>query len=267
MKQSLLLSLCLIAILAVVGCPRASTAPTPTPPPTLTPAPTLPPATATAIPTTAPVESAPTNPAAPADADGAAVELDVTPPADCDIPADWEPYEIQSGDTLFSLGLQTETTIEALATGNCLENPDVLDLGQIVYLPSASGSDAAPEPEAPAGDGLGAGPPPTNETLAVSVSPFREQSGQFVLAPGPVTLIANNLYDPNTARVTFFVQPRGTGADPAPIVTVEPVTDATITVTYEVQPNLLGDLFAVAYDATGQELGRSPSIPVVADVG
>ncbi len=279
MRQSMLLSFCLM--IAIVGCTRTGAAPTPTPPPppTAPPIPTLPPPTATTVPTVESIDIAPANPttntsgvpdtASTADTTdaGAAAQLDVTPPTDCAIPADWTPYEIQSGDTLYSLGLQTETTIEDLANGNCLENPDVLDLGQVIYLPSSAGDDSAPDEQAPIGDGAGAGPPPVNDSLAVSVSPFREQGGNFVLAPGPVTLIINNVYDPNTARVTFFVAPRGTAANPTPIATVEPVTTSTLSVTYDVQPNLIGDLYAVAYDAAGQELGRSPSIPVVADVG
>ncbi len=92
-----------------------------------TPAPTF--AQPTAIPTTAPFNTAtprPTNTPAPT----------ARPP--CTPRADWPgAYTVQQGDTLFSIANAANTTVDQLATGNCINNPNDINVGQVLRLPQA----------------------------------------------------------------------------------------------------------------------------------
>ena len=50
-------------------------------------------------------------------------------------PAGWIPYTVEPGDSMGLLAEQTASTIQELAAGNCLDNPDQLFVGQVIYLP------------------------------------------------------------------------------------------------------------------------------------
>lgn len=55
---------------------------------------------------------------------------------DCPVtPSTWISYTVESGDSLGLLAEQTSSTLDELATGNCLTNPDALFVGQVIYLP------------------------------------------------------------------------------------------------------------------------------------
>lgn len=66
--------------------------------------------------------------------------LDVTPiNPDCPLtPNNWLPYTIAAGDSLSVLAEQTGSTITELMTNNCMENPDQLFAGFVIYLPPAT---------------------------------------------------------------------------------------------------------------------------------
>ncbi|MEO8394183.1 MAG: LysM domain-containing protein [Chloroflexota bacterium] len=64
-----------------------------------------------------------------------AVPTDVD--AFCPLPRNWVTYRTQPGDSLRSLAQRTSTTVNALALGNCLNNPRGLLSGQVFYLPRA----------------------------------------------------------------------------------------------------------------------------------
>jgi hypothetical protein len=51
-------------------------------------------------------------------------------------PIGWIPYTVEPGDSLGLLAEQTSSTIDELVVGNCLDNPDALFVGQVIYLPS-----------------------------------------------------------------------------------------------------------------------------------
>jgi LysM repeat protein len=50
-------------------------------------------------------------------------------------PASWVAYIVQPGDTLGLLAQRTGATITQLASANCISNPNVLSLGQVIRLP------------------------------------------------------------------------------------------------------------------------------------
>lgn len=56
---------------------------------------------------------------------------------DCIIPARWQAYTVASGDTLFGIGREFNSSVDELVEGNCLESANLLEVGQTLYVPSA----------------------------------------------------------------------------------------------------------------------------------
>ncbi|MBI5667839.1 MAG: LysM peptidoglycan-binding domain-containing protein [Chloroflexi bacterium] len=101
----------LIVLAAVLAGCNLTTAP-----PTPTLAPTQPPTFAPII-TPLPVDVTPINPDCP------------------QTPNNWIPYTVEEGDNLSTLAEQTGSTVTELMANNCLENPDQLFAGFVIYLP------------------------------------------------------------------------------------------------------------------------------------
>ncbi len=59
-------------------------------------------------------------------------------PAGCAavIPDGWKPYTVQAGDRVFRLAVNSGTTIEEVSSVNCLVDPRMLQIGQVLLLPS-----------------------------------------------------------------------------------------------------------------------------------
>lgn len=54
---------------------------------------------------------------------------------DCPQPDSWIAYTVQTGDSLGALAANTGSTAAALAEANCLDDPNTLFAGQVIYLP------------------------------------------------------------------------------------------------------------------------------------
>ncbi len=95
----------------------------------------------------------------------AAVELTGTPaageqpPSTCAAtPADWVAYTVQPGDTLFGIAMRVGSTVDQLAAASCLADANVLDVGQVIFVPPA-GQNSTPAAPTPAGSGNAEGAP------------------------------------------------------------------------------------------------------------
>ena len=106
----------LLVLAVCAACNLDPITPTPIPQPTLPPPLVLPtdpagsdPFAATAVPAV--------NPNCPA-----------TPP-------NWISYTVEPGDSLGLLAMQTDSTVDELVQGNCLENPDQIEVGAVIFLP------------------------------------------------------------------------------------------------------------------------------------
>ena len=98
----------------------------------------------------------------------------VTLPPNCLVRTDWPVYTVRAGDTLASIARDASSTVNELATGNCLNNPNLITPGQQLRVPR-----------------LPAPPPPPEQHLgSVSVNPFLQaEGGAFtVRANTPITL-------------------------------------------------------------------------------
>ena len=59
----------------------------------------------------------------------------VNNPITCGIRTDWLTYLVQPGDTLGDLARRTNSTVSQLAQGNCLQDPNALEVGQVLRVP------------------------------------------------------------------------------------------------------------------------------------
>lgn len=68
----------------------------------------------------------------------------VTPTPTCTPkrPNGWESYTIQASDTLFSISLARNITLDRLIKVNCINNPNVLRIGQRIWVPAIQGETA-----------------------------------------------------------------------------------------------------------------------------
>src|SRR5258707_3894665 len=58
-----------------------------------------------------------------------------TQPDHCVERSDWYAYRVQQGDTLGVLAQRSGTTLAGLISGNCLDNANQINTGQIIYVP------------------------------------------------------------------------------------------------------------------------------------
>ncbi|MCB0037821.1 MAG: LysM peptidoglycan-binding domain-containing protein, partial [Anaerolineales bacterium] len=69
--------------------------------------------------------------------------------APCTPHTDWPAYTVQAGDTLGTIAQAAGSSIAELTTGNCLDNPNLIEVGQTIYVPQ--GVAIEPTPVSPIG--------------------------------------------------------------------------------------------------------------------
>ncbi len=84
-------------------------------------------------------------------------------------PEGWVRYVVRSGDTLSALAVRSETTLEVLQAVNCIDDPRLIRVGQVVFLPRLPATSTAvtsptsqPGGGTPTGGG-GGSPSPTED--------------------------------------------------------------------------------------------------------
>lgn len=174
--------------------------------------------------------------------------LNIPIPAGCQIRADWSPYIVQAGDTIGGLAIATNTALADLVIGNCLTTPDVIQVGQTIYLPRAPTTGYIP-PTVPAG---------VQHTAAgyVLVEPAVVESATFLIAPGNITVRAQGVED--ATQVAFYMGAVGTNAAPALIGTDTNMTDGAIVVWQVNNTPFTANVWAVVTLATGVEITTDP---------
>jgi LysM repeat protein len=123
----------------------------------------------------------------------------------CGPPANWVPYQVQPGDTLFRLALNTGTTVEAIMQANCLTSATVIFAGQNLFLPKLPPSPTPPPPTA--------SPTMTPTPTATTVTPEEppECAGDFCPNPDLAGTLTLDPGGPNNAAFTpcqVVTQPR-----------------------------------------------------------
>lgn len=69
-------------------------------------------------------------------------------PTPCGPPADWVPYTVQAGDTLYRLSVRFRVPLSVLMQANCLTTP-ALTVGQRLYVPPPEATPTAAPTETP----------------------------------------------------------------------------------------------------------------------
>jgi LysM repeat protein len=126
--------------------------------------------------------------------------------SNCKVRTDWYVYTVVVGDTLAILAEQTGTTVEGLRLANCLNNSNLIYVGQRLYVPVMP-VDQAPDPAS------------IKLLGKVTVSPtVGTDSGWLLLQPGSlVTLSWQGAETLSAVDVYFGLAPTGTGMRPSVI--------------------------------------------------
>lgn len=64
----------------------------------------------------------------------------VTFSSPCKLRTDWPVYVVRAGDTLFTIAQRTGSSVGELMTANCLTNPNIIYVGQRLYVPRVPGT-------------------------------------------------------------------------------------------------------------------------------
>jgi hypothetical protein len=183
-------------------------------------------------------------------------------PANCTVRSDWQPYTIQAGDTIGVLAINTSTAIEDIVIGNCLTNPDIIEVGQVVYVPRQPSNFV--QPVAAAAVAVASTPLPnvtqTDTTQPaigfVLVEPALVEGGRFLVAPGTITIRAQGVS--NAASVNFFMSPIGTTAQPTLLGTDDNMADGAIIQWTLSNTPLQANFWAVATSPGGLQVSTDP---------
>lgn len=73
-----------------------------------------------------------------------------TSPPSCTPRTDWPEYTVQSGDTLYSIALRSDSTVDTLQAANCLADPNAIFEGQSLRVPQQPAPQSATPTAAPA---------------------------------------------------------------------------------------------------------------------
>jgi hypothetical protein len=181
--------------------------------------------------------------------------LQISLPANCQIRTDWLPYVVQAGDTVGDLAIATNSAVVDLVTGNCLSTPDIINVGQTLYLPRQPVNYLIPATSAPVvATVVPAGPLAT--IGFVLVEPAIVDNGRYLIAPGNVTVRAQGVS--NASRVTFYLSSVGTEAAPVIIGVDDNMADGAVFV-WQVGPTpFVANVWAVASSPTSIEVSTDP---------
>jgi LysM repeat protein len=134
MTRKLFLLICLAA-LPLLACNLTAVTPTSTPPANIIAIPTAVSTQASAL-ATATEAVTTTTIVAPTTTTPAATAVATQPTtATCTIRSEWPTYVVQPGDTVFKISQLVGSTVDELATANCLTDARRIDVGQVLHVP------------------------------------------------------------------------------------------------------------------------------------
>ena len=122
------------------------------------------------------------------------------PPTDCPPPPGWISYILQPGDTLDSLSILYNISVDQIMQANCLRSTDV-KTGSNVYLPPLpTATPTATSPVVP-----GATEEPTNTPPLPTIRPCGPPAGwvPYIIQPGDTLLSLSRIFGVSVAELQF----------------------------------------------------------------
>ncbi|MCB9434405.1 MAG: LysM peptidoglycan-binding domain-containing protein [Ardenticatenaceae bacterium] len=177
-----------------------------------------------------------------------------TPSPDCVPRTDWPTYVIQPGDTLYNLARQTGSTIRDLQAANCIADPRLLAVGQVIALPQLPKPTPTQTPT----------PPPLPDTLTVNPTTLTQS--------GLVTFSWNMAgFQPGSdwAQLSWVFADIATN-NPVPITTASGTLQTNVDVIpggglFTLQGTIAGQPFSYSVPATAtctfERLTGDPTLP------
>ena len=125
-------------------------------------------------------------------------------PTPCIPPIGWVLYTVQTGDTLTSLSLSTNSTLEQILRANCLIYSSTLRVGQQIYLPFLPFTPVSPTRVIPWWTIT-----PSNPIIAPTFTPFVTNTNTSIPFPSetPSTAAMSTSIPTNTSDPMFTVTP------------------------------------------------------------
>ncbi len=181
--------------------------------------------------------------------------IQVALPANCQVRTDWQAYVVQPGDTVGDLAIATNTALADLIVANCLTTPDIINVGQTLYLPRQPVNYLLPATSVPVVTTLV--PDGRAPTIGfVLVEPAVVDSGTYLIAPGTVTVRAQGVS--NAARVAFYLSAVGTESAPILIGIDDNMTDGAV-ILWQLGPTpFVANVWGVAIGPSGLESSTDP---------
>jgi LysM repeat protein len=177
----------------------------------------------------------------------------------CPQAAGWIAYTVQTGDSISLLAERTGTTVQELIAANCLANADVINVGQVIYLPSAPAA-VVPSPVVTRASTTGGTGPRIG---MVWVEPALVQNnGQFYVAAGSALTVRARDVE-NATKVTFVYQPIGTTTAPTTLGVDTNLSDGVSIPWTVTDSNLRANLWAIATNAANETTQTTPIIVIV----
>jgi len=157
-----------------------------------------------------------------------------TPPANCPPPPGWVPITVQQGQTLESIALQYNTTVDGLMQANCLTSTAAPPAGTTLYVPSLPSPTPIP---CGAPSGWVIYTVQSGDTLYHIATLYRISVPELTTAnclTSTVIYVGQRLYVPNVptstpSAVTTTPTPSGTLGAPTNTLTSTPTSTSTDT--------------------------------------
>ncbi|NWF70518.1 MAG: LysM peptidoglycan-binding domain-containing protein [Chloroflexi bacterium] len=165
------------------------------------------------------------------------VTPEIAPGGACVPQSNLPTYTVEPGDSLSLIADQFSTTVDTLIAINCLEDPDLIEVGQVLYVPGALN---------------GALPDSVTMIGSVVITPLvRIDNNVYVLRANTSVMLSWNPNVGGAVRINFYFASTGTGIIPGLIGSDTNAADGG-TLLYNVPGGLLGYFTADAVDTNGQ---------------
>lgn len=187
--------------------------------------------------------------------------LQVALPANCQIRSDWTAYTVQAGDTVGDLAIATNTALADIIIGNCLTTPDIINVGQTLYLPRQPVIYLPPATAVPVAIVATSAPSVRPPTIGfVMVEPAVVDNARYLIAPGNVTVRAQGVS--NATRVAFYLSAVGAESPPILVGVDDNMADGALLIWPVPSTPFLANVWARAIGPDGTEVSTDPILVV-----